>query len=370
MLQGEEVYNTYGQLANWHLLHMYGFAEEYPKNHYDTVSTAGKLAPTSHVRVCWGVPQEPLWYREYSWQTGTYFTCTGLLRSTPRNTMIPWVQLANWHLLHMYGFAEEYPKNHYDTVSTAGKLASTSHVRVCWGVPQEPLWYSEYSWQTGIYFTCTGLLRSTPRTTMILWVQLANWHLLHMYGFAEEYPKNHYDTVSTAGKLASTSHVRVCRGVPQEPLWYSEYSWQTGTYFTCTGLLRSTPRTTMIQWVQLANWHLLHMYGFAEEYPKNHYDTVSTAGKLAPTSHVRVCRGVPQEPLWYSEYSWQTGIYFTCTGLPRSTQRTTMIQWVEALQYGVFKLYDHYMEIDWWIESLQYGYSNHFSNSYMSSLPL
>ena len=37
--QGEEVYNTYGQVANWHLLHMYGFAEEYPQNLYDTVSS-------------------------------------------------------------------------------------------------------------------------------------------------------------------------------------------------------------------------------------------------------------------------------------------------------------------------------------------
>ncbi|KAK7495545.1 hypothetical protein BaRGS_00013243, partial [Batillaria attramentaria] len=35
--KGEEVYNTYGELANSHLLHMYGFAERYPLNHYDTV---------------------------------------------------------------------------------------------------------------------------------------------------------------------------------------------------------------------------------------------------------------------------------------------------------------------------------------------
>ena len=33
------MYNTYGQLANWQLLHMYGFAEPYPNNHYDTVSS-------------------------------------------------------------------------------------------------------------------------------------------------------------------------------------------------------------------------------------------------------------------------------------------------------------------------------------------
>ncbi|XP_025106727.1 N-lysine methyltransferase SETD6-like isoform X2 [Pomacea canaliculata] len=35
--EGEEVFNTYGELANWHLLHMYGFAECFPNNHYDTV---------------------------------------------------------------------------------------------------------------------------------------------------------------------------------------------------------------------------------------------------------------------------------------------------------------------------------------------
>lgn len=35
--KGEEVFNTYGELANWHLLHMYGFSEVYPANHYDTV---------------------------------------------------------------------------------------------------------------------------------------------------------------------------------------------------------------------------------------------------------------------------------------------------------------------------------------------
>ncbi|KAL3857676.1 hypothetical protein ACJMK2_012318 [Sinanodonta woodiana] len=35
--KGEEVFNTYGQLSNHHLLHMYGFAEPYPNNIYDTV---------------------------------------------------------------------------------------------------------------------------------------------------------------------------------------------------------------------------------------------------------------------------------------------------------------------------------------------
>ncbi|XP_072164344.1 N-lysine methyltransferase setd6-like [Diadema setosum] len=35
--KGEEVFNTYGDLANWELLHMYGFAEEHAENCYDTV---------------------------------------------------------------------------------------------------------------------------------------------------------------------------------------------------------------------------------------------------------------------------------------------------------------------------------------------
>jgi hypothetical protein len=35
--QGEEVFNTYGELANWQLLHMYGFSEQHADNHYDAV---------------------------------------------------------------------------------------------------------------------------------------------------------------------------------------------------------------------------------------------------------------------------------------------------------------------------------------------
>ncbi|XP_038842834.1 N-lysine methyltransferase setd6 [Salvelinus namaycush] len=34
--KGEEVFNTYGQMANWQLLHMYGFAEPYQSNSNDT----------------------------------------------------------------------------------------------------------------------------------------------------------------------------------------------------------------------------------------------------------------------------------------------------------------------------------------------
>lgn len=34
--RGQEVFNTYGQMANWQLLHMYGFAEPYHSNSNDT----------------------------------------------------------------------------------------------------------------------------------------------------------------------------------------------------------------------------------------------------------------------------------------------------------------------------------------------
>ncbi|KAM3869799.1 N-lysine methyltransferase setd6 [Diretmus argenteus] len=34
--KGEEIFNTYGQMANWQLLHMYGFTEPYPSNINDT----------------------------------------------------------------------------------------------------------------------------------------------------------------------------------------------------------------------------------------------------------------------------------------------------------------------------------------------
>ncbi|XP_022061864.1 N-lysine methyltransferase setd6 isoform X1 [Acanthochromis polyacanthus] len=34
--KGDEVFNTYGQMANWQLLHMYGFTEPYPSNSNDT----------------------------------------------------------------------------------------------------------------------------------------------------------------------------------------------------------------------------------------------------------------------------------------------------------------------------------------------
>lgn len=34
--KGEEVFNTYGEMANWQLLHMYGFTESYRSNSNDT----------------------------------------------------------------------------------------------------------------------------------------------------------------------------------------------------------------------------------------------------------------------------------------------------------------------------------------------
>ncbi|XP_028263289.1 N-lysine methyltransferase setd6 [Parambassis ranga] len=46
--KGQEVFNTYGQMANWQLLHMYGFTEPYPNNSNDTadipITTLYKVA--------------------------------------------------------------------------------------------------------------------------------------------------------------------------------------------------------------------------------------------------------------------------------------------------------------------------------------
>lgn len=46
--KGEEIFNTYGQMANWQLLHMYGFTEPFPSNANDTadihMSTVYKAA--------------------------------------------------------------------------------------------------------------------------------------------------------------------------------------------------------------------------------------------------------------------------------------------------------------------------------------
>lgn len=34
---GDELFNTYGEMGNWQLLHMYGFSEPYPNNINETV---------------------------------------------------------------------------------------------------------------------------------------------------------------------------------------------------------------------------------------------------------------------------------------------------------------------------------------------
>lgn len=34
--KGHEIFNTYGKMANWQLIHMYGFVEPYPDNTDDT----------------------------------------------------------------------------------------------------------------------------------------------------------------------------------------------------------------------------------------------------------------------------------------------------------------------------------------------
>lgn len=55
--KGEEIFNTYGQMANWQLLHMYGFTEPFPSNSNDTVvitvnnfyKTAKSIVPDSEV---------------------------------------------------------------------------------------------------------------------------------------------------------------------------------------------------------------------------------------------------------------------------------------------------------------------------------
>lgn len=45
----QEIYNTFGELANWQLLHMYGFAEPYPDNIFDTVDIPMKFF-LNHIR--------------------------------------------------------------------------------------------------------------------------------------------------------------------------------------------------------------------------------------------------------------------------------------------------------------------------------
>ncbi|KAM7396182.1 hypothetical protein PAMP_019243 [Pampus punctatissimus] len=51
--KGEEVFNTYGQMANWQLLHMYGFTEPYPSNSNDTADIP---ITTLHKVIKQGIP--------------------------------------------------------------------------------------------------------------------------------------------------------------------------------------------------------------------------------------------------------------------------------------------------------------------------
>ncbi|XP_046360265.1 N-lysine methyltransferase setd6-like [Haliotis cracherodii] len=55
--KGEEIFNTYGQVANWHLLHMYGFAEPHPNNHYDTVDIPLRLVLDAAKQLDYNTPQ-------------------------------------------------------------------------------------------------------------------------------------------------------------------------------------------------------------------------------------------------------------------------------------------------------------------------
>lgn len=54
---GEEVFNTYGQMANWQLLHMYGFTEPYPNNSNETADIP---AANLHKAAMQGDDQRPL----------------------------------------------------------------------------------------------------------------------------------------------------------------------------------------------------------------------------------------------------------------------------------------------------------------------
>ncbi|XP_057269861.1 N-lysine methyltransferase SETD6 [Pezoporus wallicus] len=48
--KGQEIFNTYGQMANWQLLHMYGFAEPYPSNTNDTADIQMVTVRTAALR--------------------------------------------------------------------------------------------------------------------------------------------------------------------------------------------------------------------------------------------------------------------------------------------------------------------------------
>ncbi|KAL7862586.1 hypothetical protein SRHO_G00115700 [Serrasalmus rhombeus] len=48
--KGEEIFNTYGQMANWQLLHMYGFTEPFPTNSNDTADIKTSTVYTAAVQ--------------------------------------------------------------------------------------------------------------------------------------------------------------------------------------------------------------------------------------------------------------------------------------------------------------------------------
>lgn len=54
--KGQEVFNTYGQMANWQLLHMYGFAEPHRSNSNDTADVPAanlyRVATQGEGQVC------------------------------------------------------------------------------------------------------------------------------------------------------------------------------------------------------------------------------------------------------------------------------------------------------------------------------
>ncbi|XP_029651312.1 N-lysine methyltransferase SETD6 [Octopus sinensis] len=64
--KGEEVYNTYGMLSNSQLLHMYGFAELYPKNVNDTVEIPIKFFQDSAAELAVHADNEEL--LQQKWQ--------------------------------------------------------------------------------------------------------------------------------------------------------------------------------------------------------------------------------------------------------------------------------------------------------------
>ncbi|KAM7413907.1 hypothetical protein PAMA_018959 [Pampus argenteus] len=91
--KGEEVFNTYGQMANWQLLHMYGFTEPCPSNSNDTADIP---ITTLHKVVKQGIPSglelvEEKWemLREMMQEKGAFvFGKQGCLTDTELHTAL------------------------------------------------------------------------------------------------------------------------------------------------------------------------------------------------------------------------------------------------------------------------------------------